>query len=85
MQNFYFTFGSDSRFPYGRDEYVVVKADNLNIAAEAFKLVHPNRPGSGNVNCSDFYAEEVFFKLCKKYYGDRGPAEVITAKIEVTK
>ena len=85
MKNYYFTFGSDSRFPYGRNDYVVVQADNLTLAVEAFKHVHPNRIGSGNLNCADFYHEDVFLRFKDKYYKDREPVEIIRANIEIVK
>lgn len=59
MSKFYFTYGSDERFPfqYGWTE---IEAPDLACACEVFRSVHPNRPGSGLLNCADVYSEEAF-------------------------
>lgn len=85
MQNFYFTFGSDGRFPYGRDDYVLVQAENLPMACSAFKVVHPNRTGSNCLNCADFYTESSFQRMRETYYAGRDPAEIITLTLTVVK
>jgi len=85
MQNFYFTFGSDSRFPYGRDDYVLVQADDLRAAIAAFRAVHPDRPGTNLVNCASYYTEEDFDRTCRKYYDNRDPIETIAITLTVTK
>ena len=43
---FFFTFGSNPRYPYGRDEFVEVHTDTGDQAAQKFKLAFPCRPGS---------------------------------------
>ena len=75
----YFTFGSDPRYPYGRNDYVEVEAENMWQACELFKSVHPNRPGSGCLNCAFYYPEEEFNKFRQRYY-DREPIETITVR-----
>lgn len=77
MKNFYFTFGSDPQFPFGRDDYVLVKANDLGEAVRMFDLVHPRRPGSNCVNCAFFYEEDDFLRFKDEYYpGD--PIEVLS-------
>lgn len=77
----YFTFGSDPAFPYGRDEYVVVEAESVELAIHLFQLVHPNRPGSSCVNCAAWYFEGQFNELYDKYYPGASPAEVISLSV----
>ena len=77
MAKYFFTFGSDERFPYGREDYVMVYAENAHIAALKFKNVHPNRPGSPFLNCADIYSEENFNSFRDKYYLGVKPREII--------
>lgn len=77
MNKYFFTFGSDERFPYTRNDYVVVYAPTAHIAGKKFQKRHPNRPGSPFINCSDIYSEESWNKFCDKYYHGVQPVEVI--------
>lgn len=77
MNKYYFTFGSDERFPYGRDDFVVVFAPTAHIAGRKFQKRHPNRPGSPFLNCADVYTEENFNVFRDKYYRGVAPKEVI--------
>ena len=61
MFNYYFTFGSDKRFPFQMG-YVIVKANDQVSACKVFKAYFPNRPGSDCLNCSFVYNEEEFMK-----------------------
>ena len=81
MENFYFTFGSDDGYPYGADEYVMVKANNLNEAISLFKTVHPNR-NNGCVNCAFWYSEEQWNggNGTSRYYKGIDPVEVISTE-----
>ena len=47
---FYFYYGKDPQFPY-QGGYSVVSAEDMQMAARAFQLFHPNRPGSVTLNC----------------------------------
>ena len=80
MQNFYFTFGSDPLYPYGRKDYVVVEADSLTIACQLFNLVHQPRHGDV-LNCAFIYTEKQFNKFRDEYYRDVMPVEVISLQI----
>ena len=80
MNNYYFTFGSDPKFPYGRDEYVVVQAESLKQAINLFQAVHPNRSDSIWLNCAFFYEEVHFNSFRDKYYKDVEPVEIISVK-----
>lgn len=59
MSKFYFTHGTDPRFPY-RLGWTEVEAPNMEFAIELFKYYHPNRPGSGCLNCAFYYTAEQF-------------------------
>lgn len=80
-KRFYFTFGSDPRYDYGRDDYVIVEAENENQAVCIFQAVHPNRPGSSSVNCASWYSEEAFNQFRDQYYPNRTPKEHISLHI----
>jgi len=79
MNNYYFTFGTDPRYPYGINDYVKVTAPDLGTAIRTFQKRHPNRPGSNLVNCAFYYDEEDFLPMIDKYYNGEGPIEVLTA------
>lgn len=77
MKEFYFTFGTDPAYPYGIDDYVLVRAEDQAEARRKFKAVHPNRPGSPCINCAFVYTQEEFDSFRDKYYKDVSPAETI--------
>lgn len=58
MRNYYFTFGSDAKYPY-QYGYVLVQAANLPMAINLFNAIYPPRKG-GCVNCAFFYCEKDF-------------------------
>lgn len=82
--NFYFTFGSDSKYPFGFKDYIVIQADNIIQAQEIFKNNHPNRPGSDCLNYAFCYTEEEWNrnKMTEKYYDNKEPAEILTTEYE---
>ena len=82
MAKFYFTFGSDPEYPYGRNDYVEVEAKGLNEACCLFNLVHPPREGSDLLNCAFFYSEESFNKFREEYYPNRQPIETISLNVK---
>ena len=61
MEKFYFTYGTDSRYPF-QGGWTLIYADNLLAAQQIFKAYHPNRPGCDCLNCADFYTAERFEK-----------------------
>lgn len=77
---FYFTFGSDERYPYGPNDYVEVEAENGTDACELFRVIHPNRPGSDCLNCAFIYSEDTFNKFRDKYYNGIEPVEIISVR-----
>lgn len=77
MKNFFFTFGTDPLYPYGRDDYVKVVAPDIRSAVNIFRKHHPNRPGSKLVNCAFWYTEDEFAPMVDKYYNGSEPVEVL--------
>ena len=62
MDKFYFTFGTDSNFPFYRC-WIEVHANNIDEAIERFRNRFPDRKGhEGTVNCAFWYNEERFIK-----------------------
>lgn len=59
MSKYYFTFGTDPRYPY-QGGWVEVEAENARIAIAVFNAVHPPREGSKLMNCCSYYPENVF-------------------------
>ena len=57
MKKFYFTFGSDEKFPY-QNGYIVIIAEKYQDAIEKFKNTYPSRtPGDTTLNYSFDYNE----------------------------
>lgn len=57
MKKFYFTFGSDEKFPY-QNGYIVIIAEKYGDAIEKFKNTFPSRtPGDPTLNYSFDYDE----------------------------
>ena len=79
MNRYYFTFGSDPKYPYGIGEYVLVKAETIQQAANLFKAVHPSQV-SGELLCAWVYNEAHFDKMKQEFYPNRDPAETISVK-----
>ena len=79
MHNYYFTFGTDPRYPFGIDDYVKVTAPDLRSAIQIYRDHHPDRPGSHLVNCAFYYDEDEFLPMIDKYYHGADPIEVLTA------
>lgn len=76
-RRFYFTFGSDKQFPYGRGQYVVVKAQDIREAARKYKRKYPNPHDDEVLNCADYYSQQAWDERIKQYYGGTEPAEII--------
>lgn len=77
LKSFYFTCGSAKQFPYGRGQYVVVKAQDIREAARKYKRKYPNPHDDEVLNCADYYSQQAWDERIKQYYGDTEPAEVI--------
>ena len=56
---YYFTYGSDDRFPF-QSGWTEVEAESYDQAVAGFQAFHPNRPGSDFINCAGIYGEESF-------------------------
>lgn len=77
MERLYFTFGSDRAYPYGREDYVVAIGRDRQDCLDAYKKEYPNRPGSGSVNCAEYYTQAEWEKTAKRYYDGVWPKEII--------
>ena len=85
MSIFYFTYGSDERFPY-QGGWTEVEAPTLKDACDLFRLVHPWRDPTVPIgNYSDVYTEEEFRETDMPLYGNRGAYchERIALNVEV--
>ncbi len=80
MRKFYFTFGSDLKYPFGINDYVLVEAEDCTQAAQLFQVLHPNRPNSHCINCAFIYPEKQFLPMIDEYYGGNPPIETISVK-----
>ena len=57
---FYFTYGSDGRFPF-QDGWTEIEAPSKALACAAFRHFHPDRdPEVRCLNCADVYTEDEF-------------------------
>lgn len=73
---FYFTFGSDPCFPWGRKDYVVVDGKDRSDAVSKYNRKYPPRHDN-LVNCAFIYPWAEFRGIKSKYYRNVGPADVI--------
>ena len=60
MAKFYFTYGSDEKFPY-QYGWTEIEAPDIDTAIAAFRIYHPDRH-QNTINCSFWYTEERFKK-----------------------
>lgn len=60
MPKFYFTYGSDERFPF-QNGWTEVHAENIEQAKTLFRAVHLDRT-PGLLNCSWVYSQDTFEK-----------------------
>lgn len=79
MNNYYFTFGTSEKFPFGIDEYVVVYASSIINAEKVFMEKYP----SDNplfVNCAFVYEENEWITIKEKYYKDILPSMILSTE-----
>ena len=72
---FYFTFGSDARFPY-QNTYLIVIADCLEDAICKFRKKYPDRH-KNIVNCAFWYSQEQWEGSLNQKLYPHEPAEII--------
>ena len=82
MPDFYFTYGTNKRFPF-RGGWTRVTAPSINVALSAFVSVHPNVKGC--INCANFYTEDEFNKtsMVKKGNYDVFEHEHISGALDI--
>lgn len=76
MERMYFTFGSDEKFPYGMDQYLVVIGKDRRDCINAFKERYPS-DADGVMCCSDYYNEKLWNSRPAQTYKGVEPSEVI--------
>lgn len=59
LRKYYFTFGTDNRYPY-IGGWVLVYATDIKHAANLFREKYPDRDNYGCLNCADYYSEKEF-------------------------
>lgn len=77
MEKLYFTFGSDPKYPYGREEYIIAIGTDTQDCLNAYKKKYPNRPDSSAVNCADYYTEAEWNANTNRFYKDVQPKELL--------
>ena len=75
--SFYFTFGSDPQYPFGRDDYVRITCADAGTACKLFNALHPKRPGSDCMNCAFMYDQSRWDAEVKRWYEGREPIESV--------
>lgn len=78
MEKLYFTFGSSPKFPYGRDDYLVIYGTSKKDCTDTFTKYYPKRPGSDCINCSDYYTQEKWNEEQPSLYGNE-PVKIIVS------
>ena len=84
IRPFYFTFGTDERYPYSIHDLVVVYAADKSQAIQLFRAVHPDRErNSGVYNAAACYSQEQVDGMPEwNTYYPNGPVETIRLNIE---
>ena len=68
LQNFYFTYGTDPRFPHLADEYVIIRAENELAARDKYLEIYPSRSGDKCLNCAFVYNQKEWDEEVRHYY-----------------
>lgn len=81
MNKYFCTFGSDENYPFGRNDYVVVMAQDMNAAHRLFMVAHPNpRKYEGADSIANFaacYSEAQWAEISEQFYKGVEPSEII--------
>lgn len=85
MEKFYFTYGTDSGYPF-RGGWTLIIAPDEKTATQIFRAFHPDR-WSGCLNCSDYYRADRFEQSDMYKTGNFGAYchETIRVSREITK
>ena len=70
-QSYYFTYGTDERYPYQLG-WTRVIAPSYEAAVAAFRAYHPNRDGDDLINCAGIYTERQFYATSLPFEGNGG-------------
>lgn len=80
MFSCYFTFGSDPKYPYGREDYVIVLGKDRSDCIRTYQAKYPNRTGSDCFNAADCYTEQEWAEIGAMYYEDKEPADILVSE-----
>lgn len=61
MAKFFFTYGTDPRFPY-QGGWTEIEAEDSHAAVSAFRKFHPDRENSDAYNFAGIYSEKSWAK-----------------------
>lgn len=70
MDSYYFTFGTDERYPY-QGGYVEIEAECMKEAQAIFRAHYPDRT-PGILNCADYYTRHQMERTGMLETGNRG-------------
>lgn len=86
MEKFYFTYGTDSGYPF-RGGWTLIEAPDLKIAIDIFRAFHPDRDVRGILNFANYYRGENFEQMQMYKTGNFGEYchETIRVTRELTK
>jgi len=81
LNNFYFTFGSDMKYPF-QDTYLIIKSESEQTARTLFPKIYPNRDNSETLNFAFSYGETEWNgtdgrEPVSRFYAGIEPATVI--------
>ena len=80
LQKYYFTFGSSSQFPFGVNEYVVIRAKDEAVARDIFGEYFPNPEHPDTLNFAFCYNEKEWDSIRNEYYPGISPSAIITER-----
>ena len=69
MRKYFYTFGTDERFPFSGG-WITIEAPDVTTAHAVFRALYPDRT-PGVLNCADYYPEAVFMET-GMFKGNRG-------------
>lgn len=77
MERLYFTFGSDPKFPFGREDYIVILGSGRKDCLDEFRRLYPPRDSYNLLNCADYYTQKSWDARTGRYYKGVEPKKVI--------
>lgn len=81
MKAMYFTFGTDEKFPYGIQDYVMVIGIDNHDCFCAFKQKFPHPDTPSQLNCADYYDPKQWEGIAPQYYDGVLPKAVVISNL----